>query len=105
MYAEDLSYGQQKLLALARLLCGDFKLLLIDEPVSGVNPTMIGIILKKIRELTALNKTIILVEHNMNAVREVADIVHFMNAGKILSSGTPEEVLNNPGVREVYIGV
>ncbi|MFQ5455635.1 MAG: hypothetical protein ACE5EA_05435 [Nitrospirota bacterium] len=41
----------------------------------------------------------------MNAVREVADIVHFMNAGKILSSGTPEEVLNNPGVREVYIGV
>ena len=85
MYAENLSYGQQKLLALARLLYGDFKLFLIDEPVSGVNPKMIGIILKKIRELTTLEKTVVLVEHNMTAVKEIADVVNFMDEGKILS--------------------
>lgn len=105
MYAENLSYGQQKLLALARLLYGDFDLLLIDEPVSGVNPAMVGVILEKIRELTALGKTVIIVEHDMPAVKEIADMVHFMNAGKVLASGPPEEVLNDPEVREVYTGV
>ncbi|MEW6609313.1 MAG: ATP-binding cassette domain-containing protein [bacterium] len=57
--AENLSWGQQKLLSLARLLCGNFDLLLIDEPVSGVNPNIIDTILEKIKELKGLGKTII----------------------------------------------
>lgn len=59
--AENLSWGQQKLLSLARLLCGNFDLLLIDEPVSGVNPNIVDTILEKIKELKGLGKTIIVI--------------------------------------------
>lgn len=103
--AENLSWGQQKLLCLARLLCGDFDLLLIDEPVSGVNPEMAGLILEKIKELKGLGKTIIAVEHDMDAVEAVSDYIYFMESGKIIASGLPEEILNNQEVMGRYIGI
>lgn len=103
-FAERLSWGQQKLLSIARLLCGNFDLLLIDEPVSGVNPAMAEIILEKIKELKAMSKTVIVVEHDMEAVKTVADYVYFMDSGKITASGLPEVILNNREVMETYIG-
>ncbi|MEW6419334.1 MAG: ABC transporter ATP-binding protein [Nitrospirota bacterium] len=103
--AENLSWGQQKLLSLARLLCGNFDLLLIDEPVSGVNPDMADVILKKTKELKGLGKTIIAVEHNIEAVEAISDYIYFMDSGKIIASGLPEEILNNQKVMEAYIGI
>jgi len=103
--AENLSWGQQKLLSLARLLCGDFDLLLIDEPVSGVNPDMVRVILKKIRELKELGKTIIAVEHDMTAVKEMADYVYFIDSGRILASGLPDDIFNNHEIMESYMGL
>jgi len=103
--AENLSWGQQKLLSLARLLCGNFDLLLIDEPVSGVNPDMADVILKKIIELKGLGKTIIIVEHNMEAVEAISDYIYFMDSGKITASGLPEEIFNNQKIMEAYIGI
>lgn len=103
--AENLSWGQQKLLSLARLLCGNFELLLIDEPVSGVNPAMVAVILEKIRELKELGKTVVVVEHDMEAVKAISDYVYFMDSGKITASGLPEEILYNREVIETYIGI
>jgi branched-chain amino acid transport system ATP-binding protein len=103
-FAEKLSWGQQKLLSIARLLCGNFDLLLIDEPVSGVNPAMADIILGKVKELKSFGKTVVVVEHDMTAVKTVSDYVYFMDSGKITASGLPEVVLNNREVMENYIG-
>lgn len=103
--AENLSWGQQKLLSLARLLCGDFDLLLIDEPVSGVNPDMVEVILDKIKELKRLGKTIIAVEHDMAAVKEIADYVYFVDSGKIIASGAPADILGNQEIMESYMGL
>lgn len=103
--AENLSWGQQKLLSLARLLCGNFDLLLIDEPVSGVSPSMADSILGKIKELRSLNKTIIIVEHDMDAVKEISDYVYFMDSGKFAASGSPQEIFGNQKVIGSYLGV
>lgn len=103
--AGNLSWGQQKLLGLARLLCGDFELLLIDEPVSGVNPDMVDIVLAKIKELKGLGKTIIVVEHNMEAVELISEYIYFMDSGKIMASGLPEEILYNQELMGTYIGI
>jgi len=103
--AETLSYGQQKLLAIARLLAGGFDLLLLDEPTAGVSPTMVKAILETIRRLVDQGKTVILVEHNMTVVLEISDWVYFMDEGKMVSFGLPEEVLGDPQVRAAYLGV
>ncbi len=104
--AKDLSYGQQRLLGLARLLMGDYKLLLLDEPTSGVNPGVV----KKIKEIIKYfvkqkGLTILLIEHNMNFVLEAADFCHFMSSGKNTVSGTPADIIGNPEVRKTYLGM
>ena len=102
--AENLSYGQQKLVAIARLLAADAKLLLLDEPTAGVNPAMIRTLLTTIRQLAAEGRTIIFVEHNMEVVRELADWVIFMSAGRMMKAGKPHDVLADPNVRAAYVG-
>lgn len=101
--AEALSYGQQKLLSLVCCLAAGADLLLLDEPVAGIAPTMIEKILSIIRRLPEQGKTVILIEHNLDAVMQVCDRVIFMDAGKKVSEGTPEEVRNDPRVIEAYI--
>lgn len=103
--AENLSYGQQKLLSIARLLAADAEVLLIDEPTSGVNPKMVANLLEVIRRLAKDGKTIVVIEHNMNVVVEIADWVCFMNEGQVESFGLPNEVLGDPEVRAAYIGL
>jgi len=101
--AEDLSYGQQKLLSLVCCLAAKGDLLLLDEPVAGIAPEMIEKILGIIRNLPNKGKSVILIEHNLDAMMQVCDRVIFMDAGAKLSEGTPEEVRDDPRVIEAYI--
>lgn len=103
--AHSLSYGQQKLLAIARLLMGGSELLLLDEPTAGVNPGMIDTVFNVIKNLVAEGKTVIIIEHNMNIVTEISHWVFFMDGGKITSFGLPDEVLGDPTVKEAYLGM
>ena len=102
--AENLSFGQQKLAAIARLLAADAKLLLLDEPTAGVNPVMIRQLLETIKRLAAEGRTVVFIEHNMEVVRDLAEKVIFMAAGKMTSFGSPQEVLCDPSVRAAYVG-
>ncbi len=102
----DLSYGQQKLVAIARLLAGGFSLMLLDEPTSGLNSVMIRKVLSLLEKIVEEDKekTIVLVEHDMSVVREIADWVYFMNEGKIAFFGRTDHVLGDKEVREIYLG-
>jgi len=101
--ADNLSYGQQKLLSLVCCLASGAQVLLLDEPVAGIAPEMIDKILGIIRNLPSKGKSVILIEHNLDAVMRVCDRVIFMDAGAKVSEGTPEEVRNDPRVIEAYI--
>jgi ABC-type branched-subunit amino acid transport system ATPase component len=101
--AEDLSYGQQKLLSLVCCLAAKSEVLLLDEPVAGIAPEMIERILGIIRKVPAKGKSVILIEHNLDAVMQTCDRVVFMDAGAKVSVGAPEEVRNDPRVIEAYI--
>lgn len=101
--ADNLSYGQQKLLSLVCCLAAGAQVLLLDEPVAGIAPEMIDKILGIIRNLPSKGKSVILIEHNLDAVMQVCDRVIFMDAGAKVSEGTPYEVRNDPKVIEAYI--
>ena len=101
--AGDLSYGQQKLLSLACCLAAKTELLLLDEPVAGLAPEMREKILGAICELPGKQKSVILIEHDLDAVMEICDRVIFMDAGVKISEGTPEEVRNDSKVIEAYM--
>jgi ABC-type branched-subunit amino acid transport system ATPase component len=101
--AAHLSYGQQKLLSLACVLATSAEILLLDEPVAGVHPDLIEVILEKIRSLSRAGKTVVLIEHNISAVEKVADRVVFMDAGSKVTEGTPDEVLSYEHVLEAYL--
>lgn len=106
MPAGELSYGQQKLLSIARLLANGGDILLLDEPTAGVNPEMIKKILSLIRQIAQEgHKTIVIIEHNMNVVMDIADWVFFMDEGRIEAFGSPRDVLSDKEVRRSYIGL
>ncbi len=100
---EDLSYGQQKMVSLLCCLAAGAKVVLLDEPVAGVNPEIINIILDMIRKLPEQGVTVILIEHNMDAIMRVCDNLIFMDQGKKIAEGDPEMVRNNPAVIEAYL--
>ncbi len=103
--AGTLSYGQQRLLGLARLFMRDYKLLLLDEPTAGVNPIIIDQIKTIIKKLRSNNQTIFLIEHNMEVVLDIADECYYMDQGIILRKGTPQEVIHSEEVKKSYLGV
>ena len=104
-YAEDLSYGQEKLLSFCRLLMNNYDIFLLDEPVAGVHPKIKEIIYKRIKDLISQNKLVIIVEHEMEAVRKVVDLVYFISEGEIKKSGKPDEVLQDESIIKDYIGI
>ena len=102
--ASELSYGEQRLIAMARLLMGDDRLLLLDEPTSGVNPRFIEVFRRIIRDMVEQEgQTVLLIEHNMSFVRKVADYCHYLADGVIIRSGTTDGVLDDVKVRKDYL--
>ena len=101
--ADALSYGQQKLLSLVCCLAAGADLILLDEPVAGIAPEMIEKILDVIKGLPAQGKTVILIEHNMDAISRVCDRVIFMDAGAKVCEGSVDDVRNDPRVIEAYL--
>jgi polar amino acid transport system ATP-binding protein len=95
-YPVALSGGQQQRVAIARALAMQPKLMLFDEPTSALDPELVGDVLEAMRQLAKEGMTMIVVTHEMGFAREVADSVVFMDAGVVVESGPPAEVLSNP---------
>jgi ABC-type branched-subunit amino acid transport system ATPase component len=102
--AGRLSFGQQKLLELGRVLMAEPKLILLDEPTAGINPTLIRQLVDVIRELARKKIQVFLIEHNMPLVAEICEKVFMMDSGSLIFSGTPSEAIRNPRVIEAYLG-
>jgi ABC-type branched-subunit amino acid transport system ATPase component len=102
--AGALSYGQQKLVELAQVLMLDPKLILLDEPAGGINPTLIERMGDLIRALNAQGKTFLLVEHNMPFVVGLCDPVRVLARGAVIAEGNPEEIQRDPLVLDAYLG-
>lgn len=101
------SFGEQRLFSLARLLMPvNTRLLLLDEPTSGVNPSLCDTIADILPNLAhELGLSVLLIEHNMAFVRQIADYCAYLSEGKIVAFGTPDEILNMPEVHASYLGL
>ena len=103
--AGDLSFGQQKLLELAMALMNEPKMLLLDEPTAGINPTLInGIIDRLIKVNQEFGITLLVIEHNMRVIMQLAESIFCLAHGKMLANGTPEEIKNDKRVIDAYLG-
>ncbi|MGP3685299.1 ABC transporter ATP-binding protein [Streptomyces sp. IBSNAI002] len=102
--AGTLSGGEQQMLAMGRALMCQPKLLMLDEPSMGLSPLMMQKIMATIAELKATGTTILLVEQNAQAALSLADQAHVMEIGKIVLSGTGQDLLHNEDVRKAYLG-
>lgn len=102
--AGNLSYGQQRLLEIARALASDPQLLLLDEPAAGMNPREKENLLELVARIRGLGVTILLVEHNMKVVMTISDRISVLDFGVKIAEGTAAEVLSNKDVIEAYLG-
>ena len=103
-FAAALSGGQRKLLEMARALMVEPEMVMLDEPMAGVNPALKQSLLEHIKELRNEGKTVLFVEHDMDMVHEISDWVIVMSQGQIIAEGTPTSVMKNEHVIEAYLG-
>ena len=103
-FAGELSGGQRKLLEMARALMSDPEIVMLDEPMAGVNPALTESLLDHIVELREQGVTILFVEHDMHMVRRISDWVVVMAEGRILAEGPPNTVMLNKDVQDAYLG-
>ena len=103
-FAAALSGGQRKLLELARALMVEPDLIMLDEPMAGVNPALKQSLLEHIKELRDKGKSVLFVEHDMDMVQEISDWVIVMAQGKIIAEGPPSSIINNEEVITAYLG-
>jgi len=102
--AGQISGGQMKLLELARVLMGDPKLILLDEPAAGVNPVLTQTLIGKIEELNRSGTTFVIIEHDMDFVMRHCDPVIALAEGRVIFEGTSDEALANPVLLDAYLG-
>ena len=103
--AGDLSFGQQKLLELAMALMNEPEMLLLDEPTAGINPTLInGIIDRLIKVNQDFGITLLVIEHNMRVIMNLAQKIFCLAHGELLAEGSPEQIKNDKRVVEAYLG-
>jgi branched-chain amino acid transport system ATP-binding protein len=102
--AGSLSYGEQRLVGVALALAAEPSMLLLDEPVSGMNASETHTFIQLIRNIRDRGVTILLVEHDMPMVMSVSDRIVVLNYGRIIAEGTPDVIRNDPVVVEAYLG-
>ena len=103
--AGDLSFGQQKLLEFAMALMNEPKMLMLDEPTAGINPTLInGLIDRLIRANADFGVTLFVIEHNMRVIMNLAERIYCLAHGELLAEGTPDDIQNNQLVIDAYLG-
>jgi branched-chain amino acid transport system ATP-binding protein len=103
-FAGSLSGGQRKLLEMARALMVNPDLIMLDEPMAGVNPALKQSLLGHVKSLRDEGRTVFFVEHDMDMVRDISDWVIVMAQGRIVAEGTPAAVMANPAVIDAYLG-
>lgn len=102
--AKSLSYGQKKLLCIARVLATEAELILLDEPTSGLAAAALDNMVEMIHRLKAQGKTLLVVEHNTRIVQRIADDVLFFHRGHMMARGTPAEIMANEELERIYFG-
>jgi branched-chain amino acid transport system ATP-binding protein len=103
-FAAALSGGQRKLLEMARALMVNPELVMLDEPMAGVNPALTQSLLGHIKDLREQGMTVLFVEHDMDMVRDISDWVIVMAEGRVVAEGQPDVVMSNPAVIDAYLG-
>ena len=103
--AGDLSFGQQKLLEFAMALMSGPRMLLLDEPTAGINPTLINGLLDRLRRVNQeLGIALLVIEHNMRVIMDLAEYIYCLAHGELLAEGRPEEIQKDPRVLDAYLG-
>jgi neutral amino acid transport system ATP-binding protein len=103
-FAGGLSGGQRKLLEMARALMVGPEMVMLDEPMAGVNPALTQSLLGHVKDLREDGMTVLFVEHDMDMVRDISDWVMVMAQGKLIAEGPPDEIMANPAVIDAYLG-
>jgi ABC-type branched-subunit amino acid transport system ATPase component len=102
--ARDISYGHQRLLEIAMALAAGAEIILLDEPTAGLAPALVETVIECLRELKETGTSMVLIEHETEVVFRLCEIVWVLNEGRVIASGTPNEIRNDPMVLDLYLG-